>query len=165
MFLKLKYTFILFFIIMSFFSNFNQYFISNNSYIYPTTSRNISSNFGYRILFGKTNFHDGIDFAIPNGSPIYATNSGIIITSSFLNGYGNSIIIKHYDGNKSLYGHLSENFIVQNGDSVEQGELIGYVGPKYLSNGTLNGNTTGPHLHFTIIGINGNFINPSELID
>ena len=123
MFLKLKYTFILFFIIMSFFSNFNQDFNSNNSYIYPTTSRNITSNFGYRILFGKTNFHDGIDFAIPNGSPIYATNSGIIITSSFLNGYGNSIIIKHYDGNKSLYGHLSENFIVQNGDSVEQGEI------------------------------------------
>ena len=127
---------------------------------FPINSTKISSYYGYRELFGKRNFHDGVDIpAIPD-TKIYACNNGVIITACFLKGYGNSIIILHDNGNKSLYGHLSENYIVKNGDYVKKGEHIGFVGPKILSSGILNGYTTGPHLHFTIFLSDGKTIDP-----
>ena len=123
----------------------------NDDFIYPTTYTQISSYYGNRILYGNYNFHNGIDFLAPEGSEILATNSGYIEYASFLeNGYGNTIIISHNSNLKSLYCHTSENYIVKVGDFVNKGDIIGFVGPKYLSNGNLNGNTTGPHLHFSI---------------
>lgn len=153
-------------IIQLFFSLFlNKSSKFTNEYIYPTDTTYISSNFGYRDLFGKTSFHSGIDFPMPQGSKVYATNDGIIKKCGFINGYGISIIILHPNGFKSLYAHLDENVnsFVKVGNNVKQGDIIANVGPKYLSNGILNGLTTGPHLHFTIYDENDNLVNPLSL--
>lgn len=131
--------------------------------IYPTYTESISSYFGYRNIFGSASFHSGIDFPVPENTPVYSTANGTVITASFIKGYGNSVIIEHFDGTKALYAHLSENFIVKIGQNVLQGEKIALVGPKYLANGMLNGLTTGPHLHFTIYDQNGNLIDPLSL--
>lgn len=147
-------------IISCFFKSVN---LNSNGYIYPTYTKVISSYFGYRDIFGSTSFHSGIDFPVPEGTPVYSTASGTVISASFTKGYGNSVIIEHFDGTKALYAHLSETFIVKIGQSVSQGEKIAMVGPKYLSNGILNGLTTGPHLHFTIYDKNGNLVDPLSL--
>ena len=142
--------FILYLFLFSICINNNNSYIDDN-FIYPTTYTQISSYYGNRILYGNYNFHNGIDFLAPEGSEILATNSGYIEYASFLeNGYGNTIIISHNSNLKSLYCHTSENYVVKVGDFVNKGDIIGFVGPKYLSNGNLNGNTTGPHLHFSI---------------
>lgn len=133
-------------------------------YIYPTSYISISSYYGNRELYGQANFHTGIDFLAPMNSEVLASTSGYVEFASFSNdGYGNTIIISHDNGIKTLYSHLSENFIVSVGQYVSSGEVIGYVGPKYLSNGILNGNTTGPHLHFSIF-IDGNTVDPLEFL-
>lgn len=142
--------FIFYLFLFSICINNNISYIDDN-FIYPTTYTQISSYYGNRILYGNYNFHNGIDFLAPEGSEILATNSGYIEYASFLeNGYGNTIIISHNSNLKSLYCHTSENYVVKVGDFVNKGDIIGFVGPKYLSNGNLNGNTTGPHLHFSI---------------
>ncbi len=133
---------------------------SSNTLVYPTTYTNISSYYGYRELYGKQNFHNGVDFLAPQGSKIYSIASGVITYVGFLNGYGNSVIILHNNNTKSLYGHMANNFQVKVGEHVYQSTLIGYVGPKYLENGKLNGNTTGPHLHLSIFNQDGNTIDP-----
>ena len=135
--------------------------ISNNTnYIYPTHEEKVSSYFGNRTIYGKNNFHNGIDFPVPEGTPVYSTQNGFVKYCSFINGYGMSIIVQNYDGNQVLYAHLSETFIVTVGEHVMQGQQIATVGPKYLSNGILNGLTTGPHLHFTIYDTRGKPIDP-----
>ena len=159
---KFKLTFIIFSILVigiiyfSYFKNENNFIIETNQYIdlnydkgyyYPTEYREVSSPYGYRILYGTNNFHDGIDFLAPQGSEVKSY----------------TIIINHENGLKSLYGHLSEQFIVHNGQYVNANQIIGYVGPKILSNGISNGNTTGPHLHFTIFE-NDQTINPYKYL-
>lgn len=141
--------FIFYLFLFSICINNNISYIDDN-FIYPTTYTQISSYYGNRILYGNYNFHNGIDFLAPEGSEILATNSGYIEYASFLeNGYGNTIIISHNSNLKSLYCHTSENYVVKVGDFVNKGDIIGFVGPKYLSNGNLNGNTTGPQLHLS----------------
>ena len=155
--------FILYLFLFSICINNNISYIDDN-FIYPTTYTQISSYYGNRILYGNYNFHNGIDFLAPEGSEILATNSGYIEYASFLeNGYGNTIIISHNSNLKSLYCHTSENYVVKVGDFVNKGDIIGFVGPKYLSNGNLNGNTTGPHLHFSIFKDNTT-IDPFSII-
>ena len=166
MFKKFYISYIIFSLVISFIFSLkvNNSSSSYNTFIYPTKYTDISSYFGYRELFGKTNYHDGTDFLAPQGSEIYAINSGIITYAGFLNGYGNCIIILHNNGMKSLYGHMSDNYTVKLGDNILRGNIIGYVGPKYLADGRLNGNTTGPHLHLTIYDKNGTRINPLDII-
>lgn len=141
-----------------------EYENTNTNFIFPTKYTSISSNYGERYLYGYKNFHNGIDFLAPQNSQIYASSDGYILYASFLeSGYGNTIIISHSNNYKTLYCHLSENFIVTPGQFVKQGEIIGYVGPKVLSNGLQNGNTTGPHLHFSIFKDNLT-VNPLDLL-
>jgi len=95
--------------------------------------------------FGYPHFHTGVDIAYNQGTPILAADDGIVVAadSSLLNGqlvgYGNYIIVAHRNNFFSLYGHLL-GFQVKAGDSVHQGQLIGYEGS--------TGNSTGPHVHF-----------------
>ncbi len=95
--------------------------------------------------FGYRHFHTGLDVAWVQGSPILAADDGVVVAadSSVLNGqlvgYGNYIIVAHRNNFFSLYGHLL-GFQVKAGDSVHQGQLIGYEGS--------TGNSTGPHVHF-----------------
>lgn len=138
---------------------------NNNLYFYPIKNNSlISSFYGARILFNKYNFHSGIDIPAHVSSPVFSINSGVVKYIGFdNNGYGNYIIILHNNAYKSLYAHLSEETLVNIGQSISRGELISYVGPKTLSNGKQNGNTTGPHLHLTIYSNTGKTIDPLTL--
>jgi len=95
--------------------------------------------------FGYKHFHTGVDVAYKQGSPILAADDGVVVAADTsvvagqLVGYGNYIIVAHRNNFFSLYGHLL-GFQVKAGDSVHQGQLIGYEGS--------TGNSTGPHVHF-----------------
>ena len=119
---------------------------STSSWGWPTASGyTLSSRFGYRIaVFGEGNFHSGLDIAGTGyGSPVYATNNGVITKIEYASTYGYHIIINHNNGFYSLYGHMS-GFVsgLHVGSVVERGQQIGYVGS--------SGWATGPHLHFEI---------------
>ncbi len=137
---------------------------SNNPiYNYPCKTKYITSYYGYRELYGKLNFHNGVDFGEAQNNNVYSISSGIVQHVGFLNGYGNSVTILHQNGYKSLYAHLSEDFLVNIGDYVTSNQIIGKVGPKYLTDGRLNGYTTGPHLHLTVFNEKGKTIDPLTL--
>ena len=70
----------------------------------------------------------------------------------------------HDNGYKTLYSHLSSEYIVKTGQYVNSSELIATVGPKYLEGGILNGYTTGPHLHFSVFNSDGNTIDPLTIL-
>jgi len=95
--------------------------------------------------FGYPHFHTGVDVAYNQGTPILAADDGVVVaaTTSLLNGqmvgYGNYVIVAHRNNFFSLYGHML-GFQVKAGDTVHQGQLIGYEGS--------TGNSTGPHVHF-----------------
>ncbi|MEK3885180.1 peptidoglycan DD-metalloendopeptidase family protein [Paenibacillus sp. PL2-23] len=108
-------------------------------------SYRVSSNFGTRIhpISGKKHTHTGIDFAAPQGTAIYAAESGVVIVSQNWSGYGNCIIIDHGNGLWTLYGHIMNGgLLVDVGDEVKRGDKIAKVGS--------TGNSTGPHLHFEV---------------
>jgi len=123
----------------------------------PLDGARISSNFGMRKhpISGFNKMHKGVDFAAPTGTPIYAGGNGIIEYVGSNGGYGKYIRIRHNNGYKTAYAHLS-NYKkgISKGVRVNQGEVIGYVGS--------TGNSTGPHLHYEIIYQN-NHINPLKL--
>lgn len=113
----------------------------------------IASGFGYRIdpVYKTTKMHEGLDFAAPQGTPIYATADGTITTAgSTGNGYGNHVIINHGYGYETLYGHMVR-VKVKNGETVQRGQVIGWVGS--------TGKSTGPHLHYEVHK-NGTKIDP-----
>lgn len=149
------------FIISLLFIHYNN---TNEKFFYPTDYIDISSEYGNRNIFGDIYFHNGIDFLAPQNSKVYACYNGIVKNTGFSTSYGNYIILQHSNGFTSLYGHLSEIFLINIGDYVKTKDHIGNVGPKYLSNGKLNGITTGPHLHFTIFNEKDNTINPLSIL-
>jgi len=117
----------------------------------PSSSR-ITSQYGYRILFGVRDFHTGIDIGATMGSNIVAAESGTVILAAYgwNGGYGNYIIINHGNGVTTRYAHASALY-VSAGQSVAKGQVIAAVGT--------TGNSTGPHLHFEV-RINGAHQNP-----
>lgn len=119
------------------------YFLSS-SLTLPVDRAVISSPYGYRIspVLGKWKFHEGIDFAAKEGSPVYAVKSGKVAQAVKGNAvYGNYIVIKHSENLTSLYAHLSV-MLVKKGDEVMKGCVIGRVGH--------TGMATGSHLHFEL---------------
>ena len=119
---------------------------STSSWGWPTSQGyTLSSRFGYRIaVFGEGNFHSGLDIAGTGyGSPVYASNNGVITKIEYASTYGYHIIINHNNGFYSVYAHMS-GFAsgLRVGSIVERGQTIGYVGS--------SGWATGPHLHFEI---------------
>lgn len=136
---------------------------TSNSLVFPIHySYYISSTYGYRTL-GTKHMHNGIDIPKAAGTPVYPISSGVISHIDFSPSYGHYIIITYENGYKSLYGHLSGNYPYSVGSSVNTSNIIGYIGPKYLSNGKLNGFTTGPHLHFTLYK-NNKLIDPESVV-
>ena len=114
----------------------------------------ITSGFGYRTdpVTGATAFHAGLDFGAPCGTPIKAAGTGVILSAGFNSGgYGNMTLINHGNGLSTLYGHQS-SIIVSAGQSVTQGQVIGYVGS--------TGKSTGCHLHFEV-RVGGNPVDPN----
>ncbi|MGF1524300.1 MAG: M23 family metallopeptidase [Leptolyngbyaceae cyanobacterium] len=118
----------------------------------------VSSEFGLRANpfgGGRSEFHGGIDFRGPIGTPVHATAEGVVITAQYYGGYGNHIVIKHGYGHDTLYAHLSA-IKVQVGDRVKRGELIGALGN--------TGRSSGPHLHYEVHR-NGQPINPRDYLE
>lgn len=114
----------------------------------------ITSEFGNRIFRGVPNFHTGIDIAVPTGTAILAAEDGVVITSGWDNSYGMYITIDH-GSIATLYAHNSK-LLVSVGQQVKRGQTIA------LSGNT--GNSTGPHLHFSVIDENGKYVNPRPYI-
>lgn len=102
------------------------------------------SGFGYRNhpVSGASKFHEGLDFACPVGTPIYASGNGVVeIAETGESGYGICLNLNHKNGYKSKYAHLSK-ISVRNGQEVKRGQLIALSGNTGLS--------TGPHLHYEV---------------
>lgn len=110
-------------------------------------SGTVSSGFGPRGSPGGigSTYHEGLDISVPEGTPIRAAASGTVIMASYNGGYGNYTCIDHGSGLSTCYAHQS-SFAVSSGQSVSQGQVIGYSGN--------TGASTGPHLHFEV-RING----------
>jgi murein DD-endopeptidase MepM/ murein hydrolase activator NlpD len=106
----------------------------------------VTSPFGMR--WGR--MHEGIDIGVPYGTPIHAAASGRVIYAGWMEGYGNLVAIDHGHGLSTAYGHQSR-IAVSNGQTVSQGQVIGYVG--------CTGHCFGPHLHFEV-RINGTPVDP-----
>ena len=122
-----------------------------SSYAFPLKSYSyVSSEYGPR--WGST--HTGIDLAAPAGTHIYSWRSGTVTFAGWSGGYGNFIIVDHGDGFVTRYAHCSK-IAVTKGQTVSQGQVIGYVGT--------TGNSTGNHLHFEV-KVNGNFVNPRNYL-
>ena len=117
----------------------------------PRESYWISSEFGWRILKGERDYHEGVDLAASMGTPIYAVKDGVCTVHPFnAGGYGNYVTVDHGNGLMTRYAHMS-SIATTNGKTVTAGEIIGYVGS--------TGNSTGPHLHFEVWS-NGQRIDP-----
>ncbi len=112
----------------------------------------ISSEYGPRTspIFGKTEFHTGIDIPASYGQSVSAAASGTVITAGWVRGYGNTVIISHGSGLVTLYGHNS-SLTVTSGQKVSKGETIAKIGS--------TGYSTGNHLHFEV-RLNDNHTNP-----
>ena len=96
--------------------------------------------------------HNGLDFDGDFGSPIYASDAGVIVYSGWsVVGYGNLIVIDHDNGWQTFYAHLMDGTLLACGTNVQKGELIAYMGS--------TGNSTGPHLHFEL-RLYGAAVNP-----
>ena len=129
--------------------------VSTGTYIWPLPGYSPGSAYGWRMhpIFHEMRFHAGEDIGAPSGTPILAADSGIAtVIPNNGNGYANYIIINHGGGRTTLYAHMSA-FAVSNGQSVTQGQTIGYVGS--------TGNSTGPHLHFEV-RVNGATTDPKS---
>jgi len=115
----------------------------NSGMIWPLSGyTRVSSPFGYRICpFHGRELHGGCDIPAPGGTPIMAAKSGVVVLSTYGSSYGNHVAITHADGMRTMYCHMSSR-AVSAGQTVSQGQIIGYVGS--------TGSSTGNHLHFEV---------------
>jgi murein DD-endopeptidase MepM/ murein hydrolase activator NlpD len=118
---------------------------SSSGLIWPVNGPVVS---GFGMRWGR--MHEGIDIGVGYGTPFQASASGTVVYSGWMEGYGNFVIIDHGGGMATAYGHQSA-IAVGNGQSVSQGQVIGYVG--------CTGHCFGPHLHFEV-RINGTAVDP-----
>ena len=120
--------------------------VSENGYdgfLWPSYTSELSSEYGYRVnpVSGVYKLHAGVDIRASYGTAVWASEGGTVILAGWNGGYGNCVMINHGDGYTTLYGHMS-SISVSVGQTVTQGQTVGYVGS--------TGNSTGPHLHFEV---------------
>lgn len=129
----------------------------NGEWLTPVPYYRLTSRFGMRLhpILGVYRMHNGIDMACDEGTPIYASRSGQVSIAEENASAGFYVQINHGDGFRSVYMHMT-HFIVEVGEYVMQGQVIGYVGNTGMSKGS--------HLHFGI-SYNGEYVNPLEYID
>ncbi|HZR56402.1 MAG TPA: M23 family metallopeptidase [Terriglobales bacterium] len=127
----------------------------SGNFVAPVDAR-ISDVFGTQRKFNGAvqGTHQGLDFAVPSGTPVAALNSGTVVLARFMFFEGNCVVIDHGQGLMTLYLHFSE-FKVKEGDHVNRGDVIG------LSGGT--GRATGPHLHIAVRW-QGIYLSPATLL-
>jgi murein DD-endopeptidase MepM/ murein hydrolase activator NlpD len=116
----------------------------------------VSSEFGMRIhpIYGNRRMHTGIDFAVATGMQVVSAADGEVIFAGVKGGYGNLVIIDHFNEYTTRYAHLSK-IKVHKGDYIKRGEVVGQVG--------MTGAATGPHLHYEV-RVNGQEKNPREFL-
>lgn len=127
--------------------------IKKKIFILPVPQGRVTSRFGKRVdPFNKYNrvFHSGLDLAASVGTPVVASSDGEVIFTGRNGGYGNSIIIQHKDGYKTVYAHCSQ-ILINVGETVKMGRVVATVGR--------TGTATGAHLHFEVFR-NGKLMNP-----
>lgn len=130
--------------------------LHTGAFILPVDGARVSSEFGaMRFINGATtpSRHGGIDYAITCGTPVIASNSGLVQYADFLDLTGNTVYIEHGLGLKTVYYHMLD-LTIEAGEMVEKGQLIGHVGT--------TGYSTGCHLHFQAM-IKNQPINPDFL--
>ena len=152
-------------------------FYGNSNFAWPIPGYTaISSNFGKRNAptSGASTYHKGVDIPAPEGTTLIATTDGKITFTGFLGGGGYTITLTTKDNIKISYCHVSPKYIVSEGQEIEQGQIIGNVGPKYVygvagntykdaTGNPTNGATTGCHLHIGF-RIEGEYINPLDYL-
>ncbi len=122
---------------------------SSSGLIWPVNGPVVSP-FGYRCLGGICRMHEGIDIAVPSGTPIHAVAAGTVIVAGWEEGYGNVIVVDHGHGLATAYAH-QQGFAVSAGAHVAQGQVIGYS--------DCTGRCFGPHVHFEV-RVNGSAVDP-----
>ena len=124
----------------------------------PVSGAKLTSGFGMRLhpLLGYSKMHAGVDFGVPEGTPIRAAGSGVIEVAGRHGSFGIAVEIKHNDRYETLYAHMSRLATgVNQGIRVNQGQIIGYVGS--------TGRSTGPHLHYEV-HVDGQPVNPTRIM-
>ena len=107
-------------------------------------------------ILGGVRPHYGVDYAAPPGTPVWAVSDGAVVSAGWNGGFGRQVVLRHVNGYKTYYGHLSRyGSVIRRGVRVKQKQIIGYVGTTGLS--------TGPHLDYRL-GKSGRFRNPLEEI-
>ena len=120
--------------------------VGTGTFTWPTTATWLS---GYDYT---PPVHNGLDFDGDFGSPIYASDTGVIVYSGWSDrGYGNLIVVDHDDGWQTFYAHLMDGTLLPCGSNVQKGQLMASMGS--------TGNSSGPHLHFEL-RLNGSPMNP-----
>lgn len=146
---------------------------SNGGFVNPVPGSCRSSSYGNRRdpFHGTTRFHDGADFAAPNGTPLRSAFTGTVVRAGQVRGYGYAVVVRrdNADGSSTfaLYGHMccgkgsrlgKSSIKVRVGQRVEAGQVIGQVGT--------TGRSTGPHLHMLMrkvpAGVSSAYRNPSS---
>ncbi len=130
--------------------------VTGTSWQVPCSYTKLTSPFGNRDqpTAGASTYHQGVDLAAPEGTPVYASRGGQVTTATIGSAAGYYVKINHMDGFSSIYMHL-RNYVVSPGQYVSQGDTIGYVGK--------SGVATGFHLHFGIL-YNGAYVNPANYV-
>jgi LysM repeat protein len=132
--------------------------IKKKMFILPVPQSRITSRFGRRVdPFNKYNrvYHTGLDLAAKVGTPVVSAAEGEVIFTGRNGGYGNSVIIQHKNGYKTVYAHCSQ-ILVEVGETVKMGRVIAAVGR--------TGTATGAHLHFEVF-LNGKLMNPETALN
>lgn len=131
-------------------------YVAGLTWLVPISYTEFSSPFGWRIhpVYGDYRFHYGVDLSAPTGTPIVASRSGKVTTTSYDGSSGYHVYINHGDGFVTRYLHMT-HYIVSPGQYVNAGQVIGYCGS--------TGASTGPHLHFSVY-YNGQAVNPANYI-
>ena len=122
----------------------------------PVSSGYMSSGFGRRVdpFTGGEEYHEGIDFAAPQGTRIRAVAAGIVTWAGPRGGYGNMVQVDHGNGYATRYGHAYE-VLVHVGETVNRGDALALVGD--------TGRSTGPHVHFEVLK-NGHEVDPARFV-
>ncbi|OYY49417.1 MAG: peptidase M23 [Methylophilaceae bacterium 17-44-8] len=124
----------------------------------PLEYTRISSSFNagrYHPILQRIKAHRGVDMAAPTGTRVKASGDGVVAFMGRKGGYGNVVVLNHPSGVSTVYGHLSRfSDAIRKGDTVNQGDIIGYVG--------MTGLATGPHLHYEFL-VNGSHRDPMKV--
>ncbi len=130
--------------------------VKNLPLVAPLTEYRLASGFGGRRdpFTGRWSAHNGIDLAVPAGTPIQATGPGTVVLTGWHGGYGWMVEVDHGMGVRTRYAHM-QSILAEKGQKVEVGTKLGLVGS--------SGRSSGPHLHYEIL-IDGKAVDPTNFL-